>query len=429
MFIVFMISALAGWNTIKGHVVLGSTLSLLFTSSVIASYVMIVPWRKHPSVLIIYRSLTSMVFAVNIILDSISSSSQDGRAFAFVTEFMLLLGECWLTTIAVDLVHSLTNPFISYRYNLHRFSTYNVLFSLLISVVFYFNTSCQGDYDNIYWVQSNNGANSPCLWGYYFVWIACMYAYQLYATLFAYYRLRKGLSSSFDLRKQCANDTFKVLSVYAIYLSLIVIFLIIVSSNPNPDPNAPINNFALFILFLICNRGTVDAIAWFMLHDFDRGQAPAASDAEKAAIDLELEQKSIEETQRMIEAGLSGRKASDQSVEDDLSVGPSKERTRSRSFAAIERIREVSLDVTAEVSKGINQIAAVAIQEIDEADLSPQMNMALRQQVVQYVTLGVREAINQPAPLPLRRTLLQELEHFFFPTTDIAVPEGRPFTY
>lgn len=90
----------------------------------------------------------------------------------------------------------------------------------------------------------------------------------------------------------------------------------------------------------------------------------------------------------------------------------------------MERIREMSMDVTAEVSRGINQIASVALQDIDEADLSPQMNMALRQQVVQYVTLGVKEAINQPAPLPLQKSLLQELEHFFFPTTDIAVPEG-----
>lgn len=249
-----------------------------------------------------------------------------------------------------------------------------------------------------------------------------MYTYQLYATLFAYYRLRKGLSSSFDLRKQCANDTFKVLSVYAIYLSLVVVFLIIISSNPNPDPHAPINNFGLFVLFLICNRGTVDAIAWFMLHDFDRGQKAAEADPENAAIQMELEQKSIEETQKMIEDELTNAHSTHSG--ENLSGEPLNERSRSKSFVAMERIREMSMDVTAEVSRGINQIASVALQDIDEADLSPQMNMALRQQVVQYVTLGVKEAINQPAPLPLQKSLLQELEHFFFPTTDIAVPEG-----
>lgn len=31
--------------------------------------------------------------------------------------------------------------------------------------------------------------------------------------------------------------------------------------------------------------------------------------------------------------------------------------------------------------------------EFDEADLSPQVNMALRQQIVQYVTSGVRDSV------------------------------------
>jgi hypothetical protein len=287
IFLIFMIAALTGYNTVEGHLVLGSSVSLIATIAVITSYVMIVPWRKHPSVLILYRAMTSMVFSVNIILNSITDDVGDARGFAFVTQLMLILGECWLTTIAVDLVHSLTNPFISYRYNLQRFTTYNLVFSFLISIIFFFHRDCQGTYESICWVKTEGAARSPCLWGYYFTWILLMYAYQIWATIFAYNRLRKGLSSSFEIRKQCAYDTFKCLSVYAVYLSVLVLFFIIISSTPTTttsDTNTPIHTFGLVLLYFIGCRGAVDAIAWFMLHDFVRSDSVPTSDPDSTVI-------------------------------------------------------------------------------------------------------------------------------------------------
>jgi hypothetical protein len=118
VFLIFMIVALTAWNTVEGHLVLGSILSLISSISVVISYIMIMPWRKHPSSLILYRSLTSIVFSINIILnaiDTVSKRSHGCRNYAVVTQVMLLAGESWLTTIALDLVQSLTNPFTSYK--------------------------------------------------------------------------------------------------------------------------------------------------------------------------------------------------------------------------------------------------------------------------------------------------------------------------
>jgi hypothetical protein len=81
--------------------------------------------------------------------------------------------------------------------------------------------------------------------------------------------------------------------------------------------------------------------------------------------------------------------------------------------------------VTNEVSKGLTEIASATI---DEADLSPQMNIALRQQVVQYVTMGVKEAINNPNPDLLEKSLFQELQEVLFPLTDFAAIEGMEVT-
>jgi hypothetical protein len=43
--------------------------------------------------------------------------------------------------------------------------------------------------------------------------------------------------------------------------------------------------------------------------------------------------------------------------------------------------------------KAISEIADLAIAEFDETDLSPQVNMALRTQIVKYVTDGVRTSV------------------------------------
>lgn len=76
IFLVFMVVALTAWNTAEGHLVLGSIMSLVSSVAVVASYIMIVPWRKHPSILVVYRSLTSAFFSVNIILNAVSQAEK-----------------------------------------------------------------------------------------------------------------------------------------------------------------------------------------------------------------------------------------------------------------------------------------------------------------------------------------------------------------
>ena len=139
-----------------------------------------------------------------------------------------ILGESWLTTIALDLVQSLTNPFTSYKGNMKRYQIMVWSFTGIVSFIFYFNIDCQGRFDHgICWVKITS-TNSPCLWGYFLFWIVCMYAYQMWASTFAYMRLRRGLPLTFEIRKQCALETFKCLSIYACYLSVMMFFFAII---------------------------------------------------------------------------------------------------------------------------------------------------------------------------------------------------------
>ena len=93
VFLTFLIVALTAWNTVKGHLILGSILSLISSTSVVMSYIMIMPWRKHPSSLILYRALTSTAFSVNILFNAFDVTSKTCRNYAVVTQVMLLAGK------------------------------------------------------------------------------------------------------------------------------------------------------------------------------------------------------------------------------------------------------------------------------------------------------------------------------------------------
>lgn len=53
-------------------------------------------------------------------------------------------------------------------------------------------------------------------------------------------------------------------------------FCIISSDTSNKPIGSPIGNFSLLFLFVLANRGSVDGIVWFMLHDFSFLRAVSA---------------------------------------------------------------------------------------------------------------------------------------------------------
>lgn len=423
LFLLFMIIALSGWNSIEGHIVLGSILSLISSVSVVISYIMIQPWQKHPSKLVLYRALTSVVFSLNLLFEAIGTNSTSCRSYATVTEYTLLAGECWLTTIALDLVYSLTNPFSSYKENMRRYQIMVWGFTGLLSLIFYSDTNCQGVFDKgICWIKIQ-GTSSPCLWGYYLFWILIMYLYQASATIFAYFRLNQGLPATFEVRKKCAQETFKCLLVYAIYLTLLFFMFAIIAgqhADTNPQPGSSMGNFALFFLFIISNRGSVDGIVWFMLHDFARDDPPSNS---SPASPRGKKQKFKSVVQDEEEGG-------DEDGEDEA-VESSEVDGRMRTISVGDDMRHKIKDLAKDASKTFQELADLAITEIDEADLSPQVNMALRQQIVTYVSRGVKDSIEREG---LRRPqdydLKYYLDNFFidvfvnWETKDPAVTPG-----
>lgn len=413
VFLVFMILSLTVYKTVEGSLVLGSILSLLMSSSVLASYIMIIPWRKHPSTLVLYRALTSMIFSFTILFEAISTSQDACQTYAVFTQFSVLSGECWLTTIALDLVYSLTNPFISYKSNLKKYHTLVWVFTGLLTFIFYCDTPCQGQFDQgLCWVNITS-TNSPCLWGYFLFWIVCMYVYQIYASVYAYFRLKKGLPTTFDVRVKCAKETFTILSAYAVYLSLLVLMFIIISSEPAPKPDSNMAKFAIFYLFLVSNKGSLDGIIWFYLHDFPHEKQLQEQYDRKYGID----RKSTHEFSHNLE----NIEAADD--DDEMDTLPTSQ-LLNRHKRKEKNIKQIEEKLKESMTKTLTELADLAIAEFDESDLSPQVNTALRTQIVQYVTTGVRNAVLRTGIDIKPNTEISDIMDNAFKRPDPAVTPG-----
>ena len=286
-FVFALVIALTCWNTVAGHMFMGGMLSLVSSVLVCMSYIMIVPWRKHPSTMVFYRAAADVLFSFVVVLMAIEYHLDSGkgcRGYPVFTQFFLIAGECWLTTIALDLVFSLTNPFTSYKGNMRRYHFMVWTFTILITFAFDTNTECQARVEQgICWIRISS-AMDPCLWGYYFIWIIGMYGFQLGAIVFASQRLKKGLPATFEIRKKCASETFKCLRQYGAYLLILCLFFILlVSSNSDTQSsNEGWSTVSKVFLFVISSRGFVDSLVWFNLHDFAREDTRRSSQVTKS---------------------------------------------------------------------------------------------------------------------------------------------------
>ena len=67
--------------------------------------------------------------------------------------------------------------------------------------------------------------------------------------------------------------------------------------------------------------------------------------------------------------------------------------SRSGTHSALHHLPSIVESIFGNVTDALNDLVDVSVIDFDESDLSPQVNMALREQIVKYVTLGVTKAI------------------------------------
>lgn len=214
-------------NNSNGFTFSGSMLSLVSGVLVLLSYAHIVPWRRHPSSLLLQISICSFVlaaiFAYNSapaagrqhsyhtgglnIVDSVDYDSHRDhemgcQAQSFFVQLTLLAREMWVFSLSTDLVTSITNPFASYKTNLRKYHVTIGVLALSSALVLLVHRTCQGQFlsNGTCWVRLWDSVSNPCFWGFFMAWKLFFYLTAVVTLGFAYSRIAKGLDSTYATR-------------------------------------------------------------------------------------------------------------------------------------------------------------------------------------------------------------------------------------
>jgi len=168
--------------------------------------------------------------------------------------------------------------------------------------------------------------------------------------VFSAWRMSRGLESTYSTRKACVQDTFYIVASYVTYSVFVFVLFIALTPEHNLDQNADISGTGKNIIaYLLALRGFVDAVLWFTLHDFGNNKP-------KIKVSTSLWPKLF--SNPLLDAS-------------------------ERNSAQTDACEDI------EMAKELNDEGEFGI----DVDLSPQLNMALRQEVVHFTTMGIIRSV------------------------------------
>jgi len=337
-------------------------------------------------------------------------------------QFSLLGGEFWFLALSVDLLQGLTNPFSSYSRNQRQYSVLIYLATTIAAVALVTQAGplhCQGNFRtasgiDVCWISDQPGGNKDdgddgilCFWIFYLGPCCLFYAISVGTCTYAYYRLSMGLDTTYATRRNVVSDTFRMVFAHLMYgLILLVLWAAIGKSNTGSGDRFSSRLFA----FAIGCRGFYDANVWFFLHDFDTGaskkkRAGLAAWLERCCLGLlpaGEEQQPSDRTTPLLAAGVTPR----QTKRDNILTS---DRASRVSFAAVLLDLDNPDDEEDNNETDDNEEAGF-LTGTDDLDLTPQLNVALRREVLHFVTTGIRESVmrwsarDDPASPPPERS-------------------------
>ncbi|KAL4087439.1 hypothetical protein PRIC1_013331 [Phytophthora ramorum] len=116
----FLGVSVAMYNYRWTGLIAGSVNTIICGCAVVITYCRKKQWHQHPNPIVHNRSVLSIFMAVCLLLNVLvdfdpSGSNTDCQRLAGITEFFFFTGEAWGLVMACDLFFSLTSPFTSYK--------------------------------------------------------------------------------------------------------------------------------------------------------------------------------------------------------------------------------------------------------------------------------------------------------------------------
>ncbi|RLN97268.1 hypothetical protein BBJ28_00023917 [Nothophytophthora sp. Chile5] len=184
-FVLALVLAMAStYDNLSPGLIWGAVLSVFSVFFVILSYASVPSYRQHPNPLVFWRTIADAVFVLQLMAQQFvrclffdcvplcsSTNLQCGcstnggagstcEVFAGLFEFSLLASECWFFCMTANLLMSLTNPFTDFKRNTRMFHIGSWGVSLLLGLLL-MNTNDWAGYSDLGVCWTNALKNLP----------------------------------------------------------------------------------------------------------------------------------------------------------------------------------------------------------------------------------------------------------------------------
>ncbi|TMW64835.1 hypothetical protein Poli38472_009002 [Pythium oligandrum] len=364
------------------YLFLGAIVSLVFSLIVLICYVKSRRVRAHPNPLIFSKSLVDFLLAELYIFEYCVTEFTSPPVvlpfrIAALTQALLVCGEFWFFAMPIDMVQSITNPFTSYPYNLRVYWFYSMLSGLVCGIALWVfdddpsrecasNGGCseeekENQLRRFYWFHENTDAET--FWWHrlvsYHVWVLVYLIFATMSIIYVKQRLERGLEETFDVRRRVLSGGLLTCWIYVTW-SLLILCLFAVTNLPVVKTTLSDGLFEDLVnlgAFLHSARGCLNIIVWLVINQ---------SNLNGLCFQTEMP---------------SSRTSSSVSGSSSTPGTPSSSRLSSIFRHAADSATSSATDAAA--------------REEQELLIKPDLNVALRRQMIQMATTGIVEAVQQ----------------------------------
>lgn len=243
--------------------------------------------HRHPGPMLVRKCCCELVFSVQCIFVPVWNrttlykwndaetvalhATVETRLLAALTQWSWIATEMWFFAMSMDLLSSISNPFSSYTAHRKFYSrmSFGTATAMALGLLFLDNTNIGITYFYATWVVrkctfTTTGCDSSTTatglsWIFFYNWIIVIYAYSLFAWVYARGRLQAGIESTLIQRKSTLIRSGLNLMAWYFYW-LVPFFLILTSwfsgtTNEEDDENSPGHWLGFFLAMVLSLRG------------------------------------------------------------------------------------------------------------------------------------------------------------------------------
>lgn len=325
---------------------IGALISVISCSIIVVSYVRKRKWRQHPNPLLFWKSAVDLLFAVRFQYDWDQYVNRYGcRVLATTTQFCSFASECWFLCMSLNLYQCATNPFTNVKTNMRWFHVFSWSVGLFFAAMLWVSeVQFNPRYDPACFVDESD---TNFLLMYYFVVALSVACAVVFSVLETRSHSHGGMKEALEAKKDVIRSARIFTTAYIIYQSVLI--LLWLADMALFEQNEPVLQVVRNITsFLQTAKGFIDLVIWLCINHWSLAECSGC-----------------------------GR--------------------RSR--------RPLSSLLDTEASTSSTVSSSDRFSDID-IDLQPQLNVALRKEVLHFTTRGVVAASsNAPKVTEARRVV------------------------